>query len=140
MLTILPHPNFACSAIVLADADLVAQRSDCSIILRELRGSGGGWASHPAVTMWRDYDRALQLLSDVCLREWVRRGHPVHPTEVPRNLPLESIAMPPWLGDDLLHSSHRGLLLKRRWGHYAPLEWTDTPVTTALFPKDLTND
>lgn len=90
--TLLPHPNFACSAAVLDRARLGKQRLECSQIIRALMGDSvrgespedrSGWRSHPAVLMWRGHIPALALYMSCVIREWERRGY-------------ESNMTPPW--------------------------------------------
>ena len=39
-----------------------------------------------------------------------------------------SVAMPPWLGDDRFHSSHRAVLILKKPEHYKPLGWPEEPI------------
>ena len=129
MLTLLPHPNFTCSAMALRDEDLLLARRHANIIQATLQDEAGhvrmpihipvpmGWSHHPAVRMWDGYVVALMLYRDCMIREAHRRGHVV---EIPlmlctnpdEQLPpfCASIEMPPWLGDERVHDSHQAYL------------------------------
>lgn len=122
MQTFLPHPNFACSAMVLDARRLGKQRLEARQIVSAIR-HGGGWRRHPIVIMWRDHVPALQLYGDVMIREWVRRGY-VNTMEEVRPDP-STIVMPPWLGREDIHASHRSALLFKDPASYRPLGWTD---------------
>lgn len=129
--TFLPHTNFAVSAMVLDRQRLGKQRLEAQQILSAIR-HGGGWRNHPAVKMWRGYEQALMLYHDVCIREWVRRGYANTMQE--RHPPLEGIVMPPWLGGEALHASHRATLLAKDPAHYGQFGWTETPEIRIIWP------
>ncbi|MFA9444499.1 MSMEG_6728 family protein [Egicoccus sp. AB-alg6-2] len=138
MQTFLPFPSFAGSAEVLDDRRLGKQRVETLQILRALHFEGYGWRHHPAVTMWRGYTDALVTYGVTMVDGWVERGHRdttraqiaefVHP-EDPRDEPALAAAgrLPPWMGWEPLHRSHRAALLRKDPAHYAPL-LPDTPV------------
>ena len=74
MQTFLPYPSFTASAAVLDYRRLGKQRVECYQIHRALT-AGGGWAHHPAVTMWRGSVVALlQYGADMCFA-WRARGY-----------------------------------------------------------------
>ena len=137
MQTFLPYPNFTVSAMCLDWRRLGKQRVEARQIQDTLQ-RGGGWERHPAVRMWDGYVCALMLYSDCMIREWVRRGyennmspmctnrwdsdHVVHPS-----FSRDKIVMPPWLGDEELHASHRSMLMSKDPEWYSQFEWDETP-------------
>jgi MoxR-like ATPase len=128
MQTFLPYPDFAESAAVLDSRRLGKQRVEAMQIIRALTRPVYGWKHHPAVLMWQEYEEALGAYSVAVCREWCRRGH-ADTCEVkilddltiaavpvpPRNQAELRLAgaLPPWLGDDAVHRSHRSALLRK---------------------------
>lgn len=137
MQTFLPFASFARSAEVLDDRRLGKQRVETLQILRALHFEGYGWRHHPAVTMWRGYTDALVTYGLTMVTEWDARGYSdttrrqiaefVHPEE-PRDEPSLVAAgrLPPWIGWEPLHRSHRAALLRKDPAYYGPL-LPDTP-------------
>jgi hypothetical protein len=131
MQTFLPFEDFARCAEVLDDRRLGKQRVETLQVLRALHVEGYGWASHPAVLMWRGYAPALVGYGLAVVDEWGARGyadsvrdqiaefsHPVGPRSQAQ---LGNAGeLPPWLGCEALHRSHRSALLGKDPGHYRP--------------------
>jgi hypothetical protein len=130
--TFLPYPDFAASASVLDDRRLGKQRVEALQILRALTREHYGWKHHPAVRMWAGHEEALASYAMEICAEWVRRGHAdtcaasICTDLVAAGLPaprpqLELAAarrLPPWLGDERLHRSHRAALARKDPQHY----------------------
>jgi hypothetical protein len=74
MQTFLPYPDFRSTAHVLDWRRLCKQRSEGKTILNTLLNDGG-WRHHPAVKMWRGFEDALRLYTNVIITEWVDRGY-----------------------------------------------------------------
>lgn len=126
MQTFLPYADFAATARVLDERRLGKQRVEVLQILRALYRPTYGWKHHPAVLMWKGYEQALVCYGLVICREWCGRGRadtcavkivdelaeaigrPIDEDEVCR-----SAVMPPWLGDERVHASHRSSLLRK---------------------------
>lgn len=118
------------TAAVLDDRRLGKQRVETLQILRALHVEDYGWASHPAVTMWRGHTTALVTYGTVVVDEWVARGHRdgtrdqivefVHPRTPPSwtTLARTRDLLPPWWGREDLHRSHRSALLRKDPEHY----------------------
>ena len=138
--TFLPYPDFAASAAVLDQRRLGKQRVEALQILRALIVPGYGWRHHPAATMWRDYEEALGAYGVAICREWCRRGH-TDTCDVKIRAELASLgigvvreqaelaaagALPPWLGDENFHRSHRSSLLVKDPAWYGDV-FTDVP-------------
>lgn len=138
MQTFLPYPNFALSAHSLDWRRLGKQRVEAMQIHRVLTdpvASGSGWSSHPAVLMWRGYERSLALYHDCCIREWIRRGYT-------NNMPLlfsmdeaDQLVEPWWLGYDKFHSSHRAALLHKDREWYGQFSWPEAPLLDYWWPS-----
>lgn len=131
MQTFLPDPDFHRCAEVLDWRRLGKQRVECKQILEALskkrQGIKAGWQNHPAVRMWEGYDYALSHYMAVIIREWVRRGYKNNMDIPSVEQPIE---LPPWIGDERIHSSHRARLLDKNPDHYSQFGWTDKPRTT----------
>jgi hypothetical protein len=133
MQTFLPYADFEACARCLDSRRLGNQRLEALIILRTLRRqTSGGWRHHPAVKMWRGYENALAAYLNAACAEWVRRGYRNSIRRRRVRLPLE---LPPWLGDERLHASHRSNLLRKDPAHYGRFGWREPPVLPYYWPE-----
>lgn len=128
MQSFLPYPDFSASAAVLDARRLGKQRVEAVQLLRGLTVPGYGWRHHPAVKMWAGYEEALVRYGlDICAA-WVAGGRPdtcaatlvqdlaqgCEVSEIRQQAELEQAGeLPPWLGDEDLHRSHRSALLRK---------------------------
>lgn len=128
MQTFLPSASFTECARVLDDRRLGKQRVETFQILRALTWPTYGWKNHPAVGMWRGFVPALVLYGLTCCEAWRRRGFTdvtasallaFTDGEVPvwEDL-LAGGRLPPWLGDEAVHASHRAALGAKAPEHY----------------------
>ena len=142
MQTFLPWDDFFDSAGTLDRLRLGKQRVEAMQILNALEGSQPhrfptsielfgpqiGWVNHPAVLMWKNYEHALCLYGIEVCNEWTSRGY----KDGVRNRFLEflekhytsgvqPVPMPPWLGREEFHESHRAALVAKDHGHYSEL-------------------
>jgi len=148
--TFLPYPDFVASAAVLDDRRLGKQRVETYQILRALTWPKYGWKNHPAVRMWRGFTPALVRYGlDVC-DAWEARGRAdatrsallaFTAGRVPETAALRAGGqLPPWLGEEAVHVSHRSALLRKDPAHYRrffPTEPDDLPYVwpPAAFPR-----
>jgi hypothetical protein len=130
--TFLPYPDFAASAAALDHRRLGKQRVEALQILRALIRERYGWQHHPAVRMWAGYEEALAYYAMEICAEWVRRRHAdscaasigadLTAAGLPAPGSQSELAatrrLPPWLGDERLHHSHRAALLRKDPSHY----------------------
>nr|WP_202551137.1 MSMEG_6728 family protein [Streptomyces sp. SID8352] len=132
----MPHPGFRDSALVLDRRRLGKQRVEALQVLRGLTVPGYGWRHHPAVRMWTGYEEALVRYGLEVCRVWRERGHPDtcaasllagfaagRPDAPVRGQAElgEAGELPPWLGDEGFHRSHRSALVRKDPGDYARL-------------------
>jgi len=121
MQTFLPYSDFTRSARVLDYKRLGKQRIEVKQIYNALTVSGHGWRHHPAVKMWKGYEKALVKYGIEICREWRRRGY--------RDEQLgwfllrysehkERVKYPPWLGTWKFHKSHQSNLLRKDREYY----------------------
>ena len=92
-----------------------------------------GWKNHPCREMWRGYEDALVYYGLCICEEWINRGYKdtcfgkisafYSRIGTGNDLPLP---MPPWLGDEQFHLSHKSNLIRKYPEHYSPL-WPDVP-------------
>lgn len=136
MQTFLPFANFSYSSSLLDTRRLGKQRVEGRQIQNALQ-KGGGWANHPATKMWEGYNVALMFYTDCCIREWISRGYEnnMHLMLGDVNLPyMRNIQMPPWLGDEAFHASHRSALLAKDPEWYGQYDWPDEPKIDYIWP------
>lgn len=140
MQTFLPYDDFARSARALDVKRLGKQRVEAIQVVRALTRAGYGWAHHPAALMWRGHEEALGRYGLTCCEVWTERGFgDTCAATIAADLREAGVAMirtqgelaeagalPPWLGDEGFHLSHRSALLRKEPEHYASL-FPDTP-------------
>jgi hypothetical protein len=127
MQTFLPYAEFDRTAEVLDERRLGKQRVEVLQILRALTRERYGWKNHPAVLMWEGYEEALGAYGLAVCRAWTERGRAdtcdakirAELADLgigePRGQQVlaEAGGLPPWLGDEELHRSHRAALLRK---------------------------
>ena len=128
MQTFLPWPDPRESAAALDDRRLGKQRVETFQVLRALTWPSYGWKNHPAVRMWRGFVPGLVAYGLACVDEWRARGR----ADATRASLLEFTGgvepdwddlhdrglLPPWVGDDAVHRSHRSALRRKEPAHY----------------------
>lgn len=132
MQTFLPYPDFVASAEALDPRRLGKQRVETLQVLRGLIRPGYGWRHHPAVKMWHGYEEGLVRYGlDMCA-VWVASGRAdtcavtlvedLGTAAVRTRAELAAAGdLPPWLGDEAVHRSHRSALLRKDPDFYGPL-------------------
>jgi hypothetical protein len=144
MQSFLPFPDLAATAAVLDPQRLGKQRVEALQILRGLTVADYGWRHHPAVKMWAGYEEALVRYGLEMCSAWTRQGR----ADSCENTLLSDLAtgcgilrvrsqkmlgraheLPPWLGDEEFHRSHRSALLRKAPSYYGTFfdEQTDLP-------------
>ncbi|TYB56427.1 cytoplasmic protein [Nonomuraea sp. PA05] len=142
MQTFLPYPDFVATAGVLDPLRLGKQRVETLQVLRALTVPNYGWRHHPVVKMWTGYEEALVRYGLEMCRHWCSLGRAdtcagTMTTELTqlRGTPdirvQDELAaageLPPWLGDERLHLSHRSALLRKDPGFYRPVFGDEEP-------------
>ena len=126
MQTFLPYKSFKKSMESLDWRRLGKQRVETHQVLNVLLGRTDtkGWRNHPITKMWDGYETALKEYFNICVNEWINRGYN-------NNMELENIdddiTYPDWLGNDLIHSSHRANLLRKDYEYYSKFGWDENP-------------
>ena len=133
MQTFLPYPSMGLSVRCLDYRRLGKQRVEALQILNALDGKSKGWVNHPDTKMWRGYEAALRFYRDLCIEEWVRRGYK---NTMQKEDAHRVIRLPPWLGDESLHASHRSYLLKKDPQHYGQFGWSAPHDLPYVWPEE----
>ena len=161
MQTFLPYPDFAESAGCLDRQRLGKQRIEAKTLLkaimrvdliRALKPDHGkvGWEHHPAFRMWRPYPVALAMYMKAVIDEWVFRGYKnaaqkvevvgkdvlvtLHEGWKPLTFSIDHLVMPPWIGNEAFHASHRSNLLRKNPLRYGLLGWREPPTLPYVWP------
>jgi len=137
MQTFLPYPSFYESLKVLDNKRLGKQRLEAmqlvnSTLKLEVDPNAKiGWANHPARTMWRGYLDALKLYHNLSINEWVSRGF--NNTMKLYDLP-STVTLPPWIGRDDVHASHRSNLIRKDPIWYGKFGWSEPSTLEYVWP------
>lgn len=137
MQTFLPYPCFYESLKVLDNKRLGKQRLEAmqlvnSTLKLEVDPNAKiGWANHPARTMWRGYLDALKLYHNLSINEWVSRGF--NNTMKLYDLP-STVTLPPWIGKDDVHASHRSNLIRKDPIWYGKFGWSEPSTMEYVWP------
>ncbi|KAL7529043.1 hypothetical protein ACHAXR_002763 [Thalassiosira sp. AJA248-18] len=139
MITFLPTPDFAESVSMLDSKRLGNQRVEARMILRWLRNPSDYPRHQNAgyTIMWKGYEEALCLYYNTCCEEWARRGGQNIVCQ-PEPVASSSVRLPPWLGDEKLHETHRSALLYKLPEHYETFGWKSeisNPKVEYLWPR-----
>ncbi|GAA3470643.1 MSMEG_6728 family protein [Nonomuraea roseola] len=133
MQTFLPYPDFVATSLILDPRRLGKQRVEAIQVLRGLTVAGYGWRHHPAVAMWAGYEEALTRYGMEMCRAWCEIGYAdtcatTLLADFRRALAVETVRsqdalatageLPPWLGEEDFHRSHRSALLRKDPEHY----------------------
>ncbi|HWI42621.1 MAG TPA: MSMEG_6728 family protein [Nocardioides sp.] len=132
MQTFLPYPEFDRSARALDRVRLGKQRVETIQIVRALTREGYGWGNHPATLMWKGFEEALGRYGLTCCEAWTDLGFDdTCAATIVADLGTAGVrslrtqdelaaarALPPWLGDEAFHLSHRSALLRKDPEHY----------------------
>jgi Pyrimidine dimer DNA glycosylase len=133
MQTFLPYASFQKSAACLDNRRLGKQRVEALQILNVLEGKTAAWKHHPAVLMWRGYEKALRQYLRVVILEWKRRGFR-NTMRIPRHASLLPQDVPWWMGGRRFHSAHRSNLLRKDIQHYGQMGWKVNPDLPRYWP------
>lgn len=83
-----------------------------------------GWARHPAVRMWRRYERGLMMYQQAICAEWLRRNFIDTCLDKTQFLfdrlgDPNGLITPPWMGDPGFHTSHQSNLIRKDRTYYS---------------------
>lgn len=126
MQTFLPYPSFTESMRCLDPSRLGNQvYRECLTLIR------GGWPNHPISKMWKGYEHALAKYALEGIEELNRRGrnYQFHRETFEYYLKkFTDTGLPPWIGNEAFHSSHRAVLLYKLPSWYSQFGWIEKPA------------
>lgn len=142
MQTFLPSPSYTESAKILDYKRLGKQRVEAKQILLALGKTSGGWVNHPATKMWRGHEVELcQYGLSMCC-EWIRRGYKDTLSEFFMDALWQyesdgrDMSLPPWVGDERVHASHRSNLLRKDREFYSQYGWEESDDLPYVWPVE----
>ena len=128
----LPYPDFKKSLESLDNKRLGKQRVETYQILSAITGrlkKDGtpykGWLNHPCTVMWKNYVPALKEYLNISIDVWVERGF--KNTMEKDTYDKKEFILPPFIGNEKFHSSHRANLLKKEIDFYQKYGWSENP-------------
>lgn len=156
MQTFLPYASLRDSARCLDDRRLGKQRVEAKQILIALGvpvgphegNSSSRWRNHPAVRMWRGWERYLAHYGIAVCEEWLSRGFNDSLLEQFEDAsgwirrafadisPSSVVGIPSWFGTDAVHASHRSNLLRKLPQHYSRFGWSEPSTLPYVWPID----
>lgn len=139
MQTFLPYESFEESAACLDRMRLGKQRVECLQILNTLNGESSGWRNHPAVKMWDGYVEALVDYGVVICEEWINRGYKdtCYDKIVSHSWGEEPV-LPPWIGNQEFHDSHKSNLMRKLPEHYRQFFGDFDSTLPYIWPEAIT--
>ena len=130
MQVFLPENSFADCAKVLDQKRLVKQLLEGRQIMTILAGGspGGAWKNHPAVKMWKGYERFLLFYLYTIMYEWESRGFKNEKCKIhfyrlkdkiygKKLVNLFNVKSPYWL-NNIFCKSHQSNLLRKDFNYY----------------------
>jgi len=79
--------------------------------------------------MWKDYKHALAVYALCGLAELSRRGYDYpHHCDTFKQFLSPKLVLPPFIGEERLHSSHRAALLYKNPDWYGQFGWKEKPA------------
>jgi hypothetical protein len=140
MQTFLPQSDYHVSAAILDNKRLNKQILECYQILNVLSGKSrtGGWRNHPAVLMWKGFERGLWSYVQAMIAEAKSRGIKTENNEINLNS-LKDLCWDNW-GNNIpdyfqdenkllrIVTTHRANLFKKDPLLYAPFQYAVTSI------------
>ena len=127
-ITFVPIADLQQTAKCLDNKRLSSSKSEAISIWNALRNetklSKAGYC-----LMWKGYEQALVLYINAILVECQNRNHQLSLAK-PFDGRFEmsegdDVLMPPWWGDEMLHSCHRHALVAKESSHYTKFDWLE---------------
>ena len=113
---------------MLDNKRLGKQRVENLQIMNALVNPNYGWQNHPAVRMWRGSEWWLAQYHHNIVNEWAKRGYADTTKDKVLQIVYNNLLgtlVPPWLGDERVHKTHRSNLLRKDPAHYSQFGWTE---------------
>lgn len=147
MQTFLPYESFKVSAQCLDKKRCWKQVVEAKQLLNALlrrptldRKTGQmrvktGWVRHSACRQWVGYENALKHYYNIFL-EHCLKVHKIRTVQVFEVIDGE-IIMPPWMGMEKFHASHRSNLLRKKFEFYSHYRWKEPANLPYVWPSKL---
>ena len=131
----MPYSVFDKSLQCLDNRRLGKQRVEAKQIYDILTGKTKtkAWKHHPALMMWKGYEKSLALYYNCALYQWEKRGFRNIKLK-PINIMVQEINFPPWLGNEELHRSHKSNLLRKNPDYYKDFSYYVTNDLPYVWP------
>lgn len=106
------------------------------------------WSKHPAVLMWKGYEKALLFYIVACYSEWCfrlikekRMGTLTHLSyewviDNSYDIIKSKYIFPPWINDKRVYASHRAALLAKDYDYYKQFNWSEKPKIDYFWPTE----
>jgi len=142
MQTFITDFSFFDTARTLDNKRLGKQRVEAMQILKILTGETKpgkngkvAWENHPAVKMWRGYERELALYGAAICCTWIDRGFKdtLFDTFVLLLTKLKPVRRPDWINEEFINS-HRAALLAKNPEWYSQFNWDVEPKIEYIWP------
>jgi hypothetical protein len=134
MQTFFPVVSIEESARILDNKRAWKQCVECSQIITVLETGAKAWSNHPAVLMWKGYVDGLKYYYNIFWWECVNnRG-----VKAKKLQPFEGFLnseLPPWVGNERFHASHRSNLLRKDRDYYSKFGWTEPDNLEYVWPS-----
>ena len=154
MQTFLPYPDFQMCADVLDHPKRLGKQRlegrDCWVVCTEIKPDYMSeeqyhyifkkYRHHPIVAMWKDYEEALKLYTNIIIDKWsstrsTKTGK-LYVNNIPKfDINYDKLVYPSWLGREDIHSSHRAALLYKNYGWYSQFGWGEEPRMEYIWIK-----
>jgi len=110
--------------------------TECNVAFHKLhKFATTPWYNHPAVKMWRGYEYSLRAYALIVCTEWMNRGfNDSCYGKIFHCFDLADYVMPPWLGNEQFHASHRSNLLRKDLVWYSKFGWTEPLTLEYVWP------
>lgn len=87
---------------------------------------------HAAVRAWKGFTPSLRRYRNICLNVCLS-VHKINTKKTPIEM---GSGVPPWVGYEPLHASHRGRLLAKDASFYGQYGWTEQSMDSYIYPVD----
>jgi hypothetical protein len=135
--TFLPVQDFKESAKILDKRRAWQQVIEANAIIGAIIGINKLSKNQPAVRMWNGYLNALRVYYNTFLEHCIN----FHKIKVVKLQPVELspialIQLPPWIGYEPFHASHRSNLLRKNQEYYKQFGWLEPDNLPYIWPVD----
>lgn len=141
MQTFYPYEDINKTVKCLDNKRLGKQRVETIQIALCLLVKESRWKNHPAVKMWKGYEKYLvEIYLYNIMNEWKLRGYKntkceEHYNNLSHIVKDSRLQYPHWLGNEQFHNSHKSNLLRKFPEHYFKFNWNITNDLSYIWPN-----